>query len=166
MLRLLEPLFNFIVSLLRKYQAKTGLLPINYWHAIIKMTPVAAIELIVLRGAGADQEILLLRRSSTDPIWPNQLHFPGTVIRNGDSLEKALDRDAKEIGLDQFSCPPQFFGFDICPSERNYVVSLCYVLEAGDFTPIIGEFHSLNALPSDMMQYQIGQLTRLGILTK
>lgn len=165
-LRLLEPIFNLTVLLLKKYQQRTGVLPLRYWHLIVRLAPVAAVELIVSRGEGADREILLLRRSSMDPIWPSQMHFPGSVIRNNhDSLEDAFKRVAGEIGLTSFSSPPEFAGIDICPSERNQVVSICYIHKADDFVPSVGGFYRCDSLPDDMIKYQIGQLARLGLIS-
>jgi hypothetical protein len=164
LLKLLAPLFSFTTSLIRKYQKQFGWLPEGYWLPVIKLMPTTSIELLVIKGSADDRQILLLRRPSTDPIWPNQLHFPGTVLRNGDTEESALARDAKEIGLDQFPSAPTFGGYDICHTDRCYNTALYFIFDNPQFTPTVGEFYPLNNLPKDMIQYQVGQLTRLGLV--
>jgi hypothetical protein len=70
-----------------------GTIPSSIFHAIARLMALAIVELIPLRTtAGGVVEILLIPRGATDPIWPGQLHVPGTVVRSSDWAELLRQR--------------------------------------------------------------------------
>ena len=70
---------NKLVELLK--QIEPGFLNFDVFIQIARLVVLSIIEFVPLRIKGDKIEVLLLSRGGDDPIWPNELHVPGTVIR-------------------------------------------------------------------------------------
>src|ERR1035437_7368922 len=71
-----------------------GKLSIGVFSAIARLTVSPAVEVIPLRQTEHGVEVLLIERSSRDPVWPLMLHTPGTILRPTDTT---LDDGFKRI---------------------------------------------------------------------
>lgn len=107
-------------------------LPSKVFDAALALIPTVAIEVMAFR----DDKVVLLPRPANDPFWPNQMHGPGTVMRRGDTEEKALRRAVAELGKHGRVSPPQFVdrmhflngeGRDEC--RRGQEIALLFVVE-------------------------------------
>jgi hypothetical protein len=82
-----------------------GVLPFDIFHAIARLMVMPIIEVVPLRrGPEGRVEILLLKREANDPVWPRQLHVPGTVVRASDeagsfrdALTRVLEGELKQV---------------------------------------------------------------------
>lgn len=79
-------------------------------HDLTGVDRTAAVATI-LRGTGADTEVLLIRRSERpgDP-WSGHMAFPGGHVESGETLVEAAERETREeIGLD-LACHGRLLG--------------------------------------------------------
>ncbi len=146
-----------VVSSLSKLHP--GLLPFEIFHAITRLVATPIIELVPVRlNKKGIPEILLLRRDANDPVWPNQLHTPGTVVRGSDvpgSFQDAFNRIAGELGGVQLS-HPTFVKSILHHSGRGMEVSQIYWAEIYDTeTTLVGNFFAADTLPDETVQSQL-----------
>lgn len=118
------------------------------------------IELVpVRRSAEGRIEVLLTRRPHGDPIWPDKLHTPGTIVSASDrpfTYDDAFNRlfegelQGVETG-EPVLAHPLPIPHD---SERGRENALVYWVEVkGEATA--GDFYDVEALPSDLVQSQL-----------
>lgn len=141
-----------VASLLAKLEP--GLLPFAIFHQITRLTTTAILEIVPLRRNGDKIEILLLPRGVDDPVWPGQLHVPGTVILATDTLDTVFDRLlSKELsGIDVSS--PKFVKNIVHHSGRGTEASQIYwVNVTGE--PRVGYFYNVDKLPETLVQTQL-----------
>lgn len=135
-----------------------GLLPFPVFHAITRLVATPIIEVVPLRfNADGEIEILLLRRDKNDPVWPNKLHVPGTVVRASDSnenfseaFERILSGELSGVTADQ----PTFVKNVIHHSGRGTEVSQIFWIEIVS-RPSTGLFYNVKQLPADLVDSQL-----------
>jgi hypothetical protein len=145
-----------ITQLLAKLEP--GFLPFEVFHAITRLVATPIIEIVPLRhNSDGETEILLLRRDNNDPVWPNKLHVPGTVIRSSDSsdnfdeaFERILSGELNGVTTDQ----PTFVKNVIHHSGRGMEVSQIYWIEVTS-QPSIGQFYNVKELPAELVESQL-----------
>ncbi len=103
-------------------QLKPGFLPYNIFVQLARLVVMPIIEFVPLRSRGDIIEVLLLKRSKYDDIWPGEVHAPGTVIRATDNqgeIYKAFQR----ILIDELQgttvSDGHFVGTRLHPSKRG-----------------------------------------------
>jgi hypothetical protein len=139
-----------IADLLNHYTP--GFLPEPLFVSIARLVVLSAVEFIPLRKApNGDIEVLLFKRPSTDPVWPNKLHTPGTMLRpTDDSFVSAYDRLFKdELNLSH-PATPLFIGSYLTHHKRGSIVTLEYLINITDET-FEGEFYNVTELPESFI---------------
>jgi hypothetical protein len=116
------------------------------------------VEIVPLRiSADGKVEVLLLQREADDPIWPGQLHVPGTVIRATDapgSFDNPLQRVlTKELPGTKTS-EPAFVESILHYSGRGMEASQVYWVEIQN-EPAEGVFYVTEDLPETIVQSQL-----------
>ncbi len=162
LLKWLEGPMIMIRDLLLQHQKQTGQLPAFYFYEFSKLVPMPAYELLILRGEPGKREVLLTQREADDPFWPSAWHFPGTIIRNGDSINKIHERLAKEIEETALFGMPKLFEFDITDNHRGWGTHTFFTLEWTGGEPKNGKFFLLTSLPEPIIPHQQKQLERFG----
>jgi len=152
---------NNLVTLLNKL--KPGVLPEDVFIAIARLIVLPAVEFIPLRITDGKMQVFLTRRSPNDPIWPNKLHTPGTIIRPTDtSLEDAVARllkDEFEI-TDTTSVRPIFIGCSVeFNNDRGTGLCIEHLVEF-DEVPSTGEYYDIESLPDDFLEFQRDMVQR------
>ena len=143
---------KLVAGLLAKL--KPGFLPPPIFHEITRLTATPIVEIVPLRSKDNAVQILLLQRGSDDPVWPNMLHIPGTVLRATDSLETAIDRVlTKELNEAQVS-KPKFVTNILHHSGRGMEASQVYWVEVIS-SPIDGQFFDTDNLPDNLVKSQL-----------
>lgn len=129
-------------------------MPFPIFHEITRLTTTPIIEVVPLRHSESAIEILLLKRGADDPVWPNQLHTPGTVLRATDSLENALERIlSKELSGSRVS-KPKFVTNVLHNSGRGMETSQIYWVEVLNDTTS-SQFYNVDNLPDDLVKSQL-----------
>lgn len=160
LLQMFEGPMIMIRDLLETHRQKTGQLPSFYFYQLSRIVPMPAYELLILRGSSGAREILLTQRDADDPHWPSAWHFPGTIVRNGDSAETIWKRLAAEIGAESLPGTPKLFEADITNNERGWGTHTFWTLEWPGGEPATGKFFPLTALPTPIIPHQAKQLER------
>jgi len=143
-----------LVRLLRKLPAGPDL-PLEVFFEFARLQCVAALELVPLRRHEGKTEVLLFRRSASDPFFPSQLHTPGTIVRIPDqtldeTLSRLLAHELPDVSL---------------AGEIEYVMPLLHHSRRGAecsvifYAPIAddageGEWYSVEDLPLDIVPTQ------------
>ncbi len=146
-----------VVASLAKCQR--GQLPLPIFIAIAQLTVSPILEMVPVRmTSDSIVQVLLVQREATDPIWPNALHVPGTVIRSSDqegSFDDALNRILKgELAGTTTTDQPQFVELIFHEVKRGRELSQIYYVElAGE--PKTGTFYNANELPSSVPESQL-----------
>jgi hypothetical protein len=135
-----------------------GVLPFEIFHAVTRLVATPIVELVPIHlNEDGKPEILLLRREADDPVWPNQLHIPGTVVRGSDeegSFKDAFSRISKELGGLVLENPTLVRNI-IHHSGRGMEVSQIYWADIGGIEPGQGEFFAADDLPGEIVQSQL-----------
>lgn len=121
-----------LTSLLKKIDNPQKGLPQEVFEALIKKIPFIGCELVIIRNANISiptsqtGEILLTWR---DDKWWKGWHFPGGLLRYGESFKKRLTEVAKnELGVNFKSHKFLFpINYNQCP--RGHGVSLVFLCE-------------------------------------
>lgn len=162
-LKLLEPLCKRQLHYLATFAKREGQLPLYAFRELTHVVPYAAFELLIIRQTPSGKEILLTRREPNDPAWPHLWHFPGTIARITDTIERITTRWEQELGVSPLPAQPRYLAMqfdDDHPCGRT--LHLFHVMEVSLlFEPVEGMFHPLNDLPSDMIGFQVSQLSTL-----
>ncbi len=131
-----------------------GFLPLPIFHEIMRLTMTPILEVVPLRRKEKGIEILLLKRADNDPIWPNMLHTPGTVLRSTDTLDSAFSRLLKtELGGVK-SSQPVFVTNTLHHSGRGMEASLIYFINI-ESKVVAGQFYDINQLPDSLVKTQL-----------
>lgn len=135
-----------------------GVLPFRIFRELARLSVMPIIEVVPLRLNSSNKiEILLLKRESDDPIWPSQLHVPGTVIRASDSSGTYHDAFSrileKELGGIQTS-EPVFVRNLLHHSGRGMESSQIYWIEVNG-EPTSGMFYDTDSLPNTIVNSQL-----------
>lgn len=138
-----------LIELLEKVPA--GYLPEGVFVNIARLAVLTAIEFVPLRYNQGKIEVLLLPRPSTDPIWPNLLHTPGTILRSTDnSFEDAFKRLCEEeIGVTG-NHKIIFTQNSIDKGQRGSAVLFEHILIM-DEPPLNGKFYDVQNLPENVI---------------
>ena len=134
-----------------------GFLPFDVFVEIARLVVLSIIEFVPLRlNEKGEIEILLLSRGPDDPIWPNELHVPGTVIRPTDTEDKiylAFERILKEELQDTKTSNLHYVGSNLHPSKRGMEQAQIFWVEVLD-EPTTGHFYATEQLPDNLMESQ------------
>lgn len=143
-----------LVELLRTLEP--GVLDFDVFVQIARLVVLSIIEFVPLRLNNGEVEVLLLSRGGKDPIWPNELHVPGTVIRPTDNENKiymAFDRIINdELGGTKMS-EPYFVGSILHKSKRGSEHAQVYWVEVLE-KPKVGKFYPVDELPDNLIESQ------------
>ena len=148
-----------LAALLQEYEP--GFLPEPLFVAIARLVVLTAVEFIPLRKSqDGGVEVLLFKRPDTDPIWPNMLHTPGTMLRStDDSFKDGFDRLFNDELKIPYPSEPVFVGTDLVHHKRGTIVTLEYIV-AIDQKTVGGEFYNVNDLPGSFIPEQIEMIKR------
>jgi hypothetical protein len=131
-----------------------GFLPFSIFHEITRLTTTPIIEVVPLRRNGDVVEILLLKRDANDPVWPNQFHTPGTVLRATDSLKTALERISNNELIGVSISEPKFVTNVLHHSGRGMEFSQIYWVNVEGDTSI-GQFFDTSQPPDTLVKSQL-----------
>jgi hypothetical protein len=146
-----------LVSYLKRLDQ--GFYPEQIFQEFCRLTANPIIETVPYRID--DQgliEIFLVERTASDPVWPNQLHVPGTVVRSSDqnfeaAFERIFQNELKGAAHDQ----PLKIQDIIHNSGRGNEVAQIFALKLlGD--PDFGSFYPADKLPENIVQSQMNFL--------
>ena len=145
-----------LVGLLKKLQP--GFLPYEVFLQISRLVTVPIVEFVPIRIKNGEPEVLLLKRDSTDTIWPNALHTPGTVIRSTDldsedhlAFTRIINDELKNTEVSE----PYYVGSNLHKSKRGSEQAQIFWVEVlGD--PKIGKFYQFSNLPKELIKSQVG----------
>jgi quercetin dioxygenase-like cupin family protein len=135
-----------------------GFLPFGIFHEVSRLVATPIIEVVPLRiSPDGKIEVLLLRREADDPVWPGQLHVPGTVVRASDaphSFDDPLNRIfTKELGGVKLSAPV-FVKNIFHNSGRGMEASQIYWVEVQS-EDATHEFYDIDNLPEAIVNSQL-----------
>ncbi|MGH7158164.1 MAG: hypothetical protein ACREGD_03805 [Candidatus Saccharimonadales bacterium] len=149
---------NQLVYLMKKL--KPGFLPPEVFieWARIGVAPILEVVPLRLRPDGKP-EVLLTKRQEDDPIWPSQLHTPGTVIRATDTeggdypdaFKRVLEGELEGMGL---VGQPVYVQNFLHHSGRGMESSMVFFVEVAE-SETDGRFYPVYNLPSNAVQTQI-----------
>ncbi len=94
-----------------------------------------------------ERKILLLKRGKEVRNEPNKWSLPGGMVEFGDTLEKTVQKEAKEeLGVD-VEIIQQLHNFNhIIPEEKQHWVTTTYICTISKGTPQIMEPHKCDLL--------------------
>lgn len=154
--KLSEQEIDRLVGLLSRLEP--GFLPLSVFHAVARLVALPIVEVVPLRVKSAGGvEILLLRRPADDPVWPNQLHVPGTVVRASDEpgfFDDALARVlAQELDGTSTSSPVFVKSMLHMQARGMEAAQIFWVLVEGE--PTEGTFYDADDLPEALVATQL-----------
>lgn len=144
-----------------------GYLPYPIFEQIARIVALPIIEVVPLRlsDQGAVQ-VLLLDRGSDDPIFPNMLHTPGTVVRATDetkgepysrtAMERLLKQELQAVGASE----PHYVGSIFHDSKRGAEQALLFWVEVKGDVGEVGQFWDVEALPDTLIDSQRSFIVR------
>jgi len=139
---------NAVASELKKLPQ--GYIPEPIFNEVARIAALTAIEFVPLRKNNDSVEVLLFRRASDDPFWPNMLHTPGTILRAGDiSFEDAYSRLFNDE-LHSQPLPVKFFGNEVILNNRGRTIIFKHFVDVTDVSTS-GEFYNTQYLPDDLL---------------
>jgi len=145
-----------LVRLLSKLEA--GFLPYDVFVEIARLVVLSVIEFVPLRqNEKGETEVLLLSRGDDDPIWPGELHTPGTVVRPTDTegdIYLAFERILKDELKGTKTSEPHYVGSSLHKSKRGMEQAQIYWVEV-QAESRVGGFYPLNELPANIMESQV-----------
>lgn len=142
-----------LCSLLRSLPQE--ILPFDIFLEIARLVVLPIIELVCLRRRDEIIEILLLQRSPGDPLWPNALHSPGSVLRIYDnSFDDAISRMLQEELAELKISKPVFVKNLFNVNERGKESAQIYLAKVLE-DPKVGQFYNVEELPPNVMLSQI-----------
>jgi hypothetical protein len=146
-----------IVQLLSRYEP--GFLPYPVFEQIARLVALPILEFIPLRIHEGKVQVLLISRGPNDPLWPNALHTPGTVIRADDLYVKdkaawpAYDRIVNDELGGVSTSVPHYVGSLLHESKRGVEQAQLYWVEL-DTKPASGQYFDVEDLPAETMESQ------------
>lgn len=146
-------------ALLKKLQP--GFLPYPIFEQIARLVALPIVEFIPLRMNAINEiEVLLIDRGPDDPLWPNALHTPGTVIRATDTNKgerdswSAFDRIIHDELQGTEISNPHYVGSILHDSRRGTEQAQLYWVEVLGRHKA-GHFYRVNELPSELIESQV-----------
>lgn len=134
-------------------QFEPGFLPYPIFVEIARLCALPIVEIVPFRRNGATIDILLLDRGSDDPLFPNQLHTPGTVVRATDTEQTAIDRILEtELG-GTLTTSPVLVAYVLHKSKRGSESARVFWVEVLE-EPRKGKFYTSENLPDALMESQ------------
>ncbi len=133
------------------------MLPFDIFHQVARLVATPIIEVVPLRTNAGKTEILLLRREVDDPVWPNQLHVPGTVVRASDTPGSFNDPLKRVLSKELHGVPTSALTFVkniLHHSGRGMEASQIFWVEVQG-EAIEGAFYDANELPGDIVRSQL-----------
>lgn len=99
------------------------------------------VELVPVRVVDNEPHVLCFRRPDDDPVWPGQLHIPGTIVLatdpdswdNQPQLQRICDKELPGIKLEG---EITFAGMQVHHPLRGTEIAQIYVCEVQDNSPI------------------------------
>lgn len=144
-----------LTALLKKLQP--GVLPFSVFHEVARLVATPIVEIVPLRIKDEKAEILLVPREDDDPVWPGQLHVPGTVVRSTDtpgSFDDAFNRIfGGEIAPVKMRMS-QFVLNILHPSGRGMEASQVHWAQV-EGEPGWGSFYDVDNLPENIITSQL-----------
>lgn len=144
-----------LVGMLKRL--KPGFQPYKVFEQLARLTVLSIIEFVPLRmSQGGKIEVLLLERGDNAPIWPGEVHTPGTVIRPGDNAQNtymAFDRILNDELQGTAFSNPHFVGSILHESKRGPEHAQVYWIEPEEPTTA-GEWYNVESLPDNLMESQ------------
>lgn len=135
-----------------------GFLPFAIFHQVTRLAAMPIVEVVPLRvSANGRIEVLLLLRETDDPVWPGQLHVPGTVVRATDtpgSFDAPLQRVLSKELTGTRTSEPHFVKSILHYSGRGMEVSQVYWVEVQS-EPVEGVFYDAEDLPDTIVRSQL-----------
>jgi hypothetical protein len=146
-----------LIKLLEKLEP--GFLPFGIFLQVARLVVLPIVEFVPLRlNEQGEIEILLLTRGPDDPLWPNELHVPGTVVRPTDNAEKmylAFDRILNDELKSMHMSSPHYVGNILHKSKRGMEQAQVYWIEVLE-EPHAGKLYQVEKLPKNLMESQRG----------
>jgi hypothetical protein len=144
-----------LTELLKKLEA--GFLPYPIFEQIARLTTLSIIEFVPLRtNSEGKTEVLLLERGMDDPLWPGEVHTPGTVVRPTDRENDTylpFHRITKEELQGVKLSNPYYVGSIFNKSKRGAEQAQIYWVEVLE-EPKAGAFYSVESLPDNLVTSQ------------
>ncbi len=139
---------------------KPGFWPRPIFNEVTRIAAMPIVEIVPLRLRDGKPEVLLMQREADDPVWPGELHTPGTVVRATDLQGSVGNFDHifarlldGEMGGTQIAGKPYFVEMLLHDSGRGTEVSQIYWVEVvGE--PAAGKFCPTDALPQTFVASQ------------
>lgn len=103
-------------------------------------------------------EVLLLKRPADDPIWPDMLHTPGTVLRSSDLTDDNLSRAFHRIAEHEFSmtealdCKSLYSDFR--KMDRGPELAVIYYTDLSNSEIPVGTWYRTDMLPPQFIETQ------------
>lgn len=136
-----------------------GFLPYSIFMQFARIAVCCVVEVVPLRFADGKLQVLLLQRPADDPIFPNKLHSPGTIVRATDSegayadaFQRLLDGELHDVAL---AGPPEYVTSVLHKSKRGMEDATVFFVEVIG-QPTAGEFYDIDNLPDTLVNTQIG----------
>jgi hypothetical protein len=134
---------------------KPGFLPLPLFLEVTRLTVTPIVEVVPLRMAGDQVQVLLVRRGGNDPNWPGMLHTPGTVVRATDeSYASAINRIFRDELASVEFCEPVYVQSVLHKTNRGMEDAKVYFVEVIS-EPREGVFYDVKALPANTVDSQI-----------
>jgi ADP-ribose pyrophosphatase YjhB (NUDIX family) len=133
-------------------QLEPGFLPLEIFSQIARLTRIPTVDLIPVKQDGGKLQIGLIQRPADDQWWPDQWHFPGTVLLSTDTIDTALQRlRDQELQLIK-SDLAIFRHFSIHTSTRGAEVVLIHTAQNCQFGPDSPiRWFAINELPANFV---------------
>lgn len=153
-----EPLYQEEAARLTELlgRLEPGFLPFSVFQEVTRLVATPIVEVVPLRIQDGTTEILLIPRPDDDPVWPGQLHVPGTTVRASDtsgSFDDAFNRIFKgEIASVKVRMS-QFVLNILHHSGRGMEASQVHWAEV-EGEPEEGKFYDVNNLPDGLVASQ------------
>ena len=115
-----------LVTLLKKLEP--GYFPIEIFWEFCRLCKLTVIELLpCFKDEDNNVKVLLTKRPDNDRFWPGKYHNPGCIVRQGDTIESAIERVINEelSGVKIFG-EPKFQGVKSVVSERGGHIQIYY----------------------------------------
>ena len=136
-----------------------GFLPLPIFEQVARLVALPVLELVPFRWHGDAVEVLLIQRSSDDPLWPGMWHTPGTVVRATDlysnddkdwaPFSRLMRDELKETPIGK----PHFVASLLHQSKRGVEQAQVYWAEVlGEHNT--GQFFPLTDLPDNLIASQ------------
>lgn len=158
-------------KLLKKVHYPFPKVVFDWW---VDRCPTMALELGIVRQGKRGPEIFMVKRGPKDPVWPNEWHIPGTVIRN-ERISVAYKRlianeatGAARFGQLQFVANHEFpKGEGPLRCRRGFEYARIYVVETKKGTTLSGgKFFRFNRLPKRVIGHHETMLNLIEVFLR